>query len=68
MSSVETMVVFQRSGGIVQPIRDNEVVSIARTVRQLLDAAGASAGARPSYAPPPPAAAAPPAGPDGARA
>jgi hypothetical protein len=47
MSSVETMVVFQRSGGMVQPIRDNEVVSIARTVKQLLDsagAAGASAG------------------------
>jgi hypothetical protein len=42
MSSVETMVVFQRSGGMVQPIRDNEVVSIARTVRQLLDAAGAA--------------------------
>jgi hypothetical protein len=48
MSSVETMVVFQRSGGIVQPIRDNEVVSIARTVRQLLDAASAAAGARAS--------------------
>jgi len=48
MSSVETMVVFQRSGGMVQPIRDNEVVSIARTVRQLLDAAGAaSAGVIP---------------------
>jgi hypothetical protein len=42
MSNVETMVVFQRSGGMVQPIRDNEVVSIARTVKQLLDAAGAS--------------------------
>ena len=45
MSNVETMVVFQRSGGMVQPIRDNEVVSIARTVKQLLDAAEASAGA-----------------------
>lgn len=44
MSNVETMVVFQRSGGMVQPIRDNEVVSIARTVRQLLDAAEASSG------------------------
>ena len=43
MSNVETMVVFQRSGGMVQPIRDNEVVSIARTVKQLLDAAEASA-------------------------
>ena len=43
MSSVETMIVFQRSGGMVQPIRDNEVVSIARTVKQLLDAAEASA-------------------------
>lgn len=42
MSNVETMVVFQRSGGMVQPIRDNEVVSIARTVKQLLDAAAAS--------------------------
>jgi hypothetical protein len=36
------MVVFQRSGGMVQPIRDNEVVSIARTVKQLLEAAEAS--------------------------
>jgi hypothetical protein len=45
MSNVETMVVFQRSGGMVQPIRDNEVVSIARTVRQLLDAAEANARA-----------------------
>ena len=45
MSSAETMVVFQRSGGMVQPIRDNEVVAIARTVRQLLDAATASANA-----------------------
>jgi len=42
MSSVETMVVFQRSGGMVQPIRDNEVVSIARTVKELLDSAEAS--------------------------
>ena len=42
MSSVETMVVFQRSGGMVQPIRDNEVVSIARTVKQLIDAAQTS--------------------------
>jgi hypothetical protein len=43
MSSVETMVVFQRSGGTVQPIRDNEVLAIARTVKQLLEAAEASA-------------------------
>jgi nitroreductase len=42
MSNVETMVVFQRSGGMVQPIRDNEVVSIARTVKDLLGAAEAS--------------------------
>ena len=46
MSNAETMVVFQRSGGMVQPIRDNEVVSIARQVRQLLDAAAANAHAR----------------------
>jgi len=45
MSNVETMVVFQRSGGMVQPIRDNEVVSIARTVKQLLDAAAVQASA-----------------------
>ncbi|MBX3209402.1 MAG: DUF4350 domain-containing protein [Labilithrix sp.] len=48
MSNVETMVVFQRSGGMVQSVRDNEVVSIARTVKQLLDAAEAgAAGGRP---------------------
>ncbi len=41
MSNVETMVVFQRSGGMVQPIRDHEVVSIARTVKELLAAAEA---------------------------
>jgi hypothetical protein len=44
MSNAETMVVFQRSGGMVQPIRDNEVVSIARAVRQILDTARANAG------------------------
>jgi hypothetical protein len=44
MSNVETMVVFQRSGGMVQSVRDNEVVSIARTVKQVLDAAEANAG------------------------
>jgi hypothetical protein len=37
------MVVFQRSGGMVQPIRDNEVVSIARTVKELLDSVEARA-------------------------
>jgi hypothetical protein len=52
MSSVETMVVFQRSGGMVQPIRDNEVVSIARTVRQLLDAAQANAHGKSSLVAP----------------
>ncbi|MDF2692558.1 MAG: hypothetical protein K0S65_941 [Labilithrix sp.] len=41
MSNVETMVVFQRSGGMVQSVRDNEVVSMGRTVKQLLDAARA---------------------------
>jgi hypothetical protein len=45
MSNIETMVVFQRSGGMVQSVRDNEVVTIARTVTQLLDAArGAAKG------------------------
>jgi hypothetical protein len=43
MANVETMVVFQRSGGMVQSVRDNEVVSIARTVKQILDAAEATA-------------------------
>ena len=41
MANVETMVVFQRSGGMVQPIRDHEVVSMARTVKELLAAAEA---------------------------
>src|SRR5262249_8742765 len=44
MSNVETMVVFQRSGGMVQAIRDNEVVSIARSVRSILETANANAG------------------------
>jgi len=44
MSSAETMIVFQRSGGMVQSIRDNEVVSIARSVKDLLDAAEANHG------------------------
>ena len=43
MSSVETMVVFQRSGGMVQAVRDTEVVSIARTVKELLEAAESGA-------------------------
>jgi hypothetical protein len=42
MSNVETMVVFQRSGGMVQPVRDNEVVSMARTVKELLARAHAA--------------------------
>jgi hypothetical protein len=44
MSNVETMVVFQRSGGMVQSVRDSEVVSIARMVKQVLDVAEANAG------------------------
>lgn len=36
MSNVETMVVFQRSGGMVQSIRDAEVISISRTVKALI--------------------------------
>jgi hypothetical protein len=43
MSTVETMVVFQRSGGMMQPIRDTEIMSIARSVRLLIDAAEANA-------------------------
>lgn len=39
MSNVETMVVFQRSGGMVQSVRDGEVVSIARTVKEVLETA-----------------------------
>lgn len=41
MSTVETMVVFQRSGGRVPSVPDHEVVSMARTVEELLDAAEA---------------------------
>jgi hypothetical protein len=44
MANVETMVVFQRSGGMVQPVRDHEVVTMGRTVRQLLDTAKTNAG------------------------
>jgi hypothetical protein len=49
MGSVETMIVFQRNGGIVQSVRDQEVVSIGRTVKQLLESAQArtSGAARP---------------------
>jgi hypothetical protein len=47
MSNVETMVVFQRTGGTVQPIRDTEVVAMARTVKELL----AAAEARPAMDP-----------------
>lgn len=43
MSNVETMVVYQRSGGMVQAVRDNEVVSIARSMRQILEAAHSNA-------------------------
>jgi hypothetical protein len=46
MASVETMIVFQRSGGRVQPIRDSEVVSIARRMKQLLESAEKPADAR----------------------
>lgn len=54
MASVETMVVFQRSGGMVQPIRDHEVVTIARTVTDLLsraEQARASRGSRAAHGP-----------------
>lgn len=44
MSNVETMVVFQRSGGMVQSVRDQEVVSIGRTVMELIDAARSRRG------------------------
>jgi hypothetical protein len=43
MSNVETMVVYQRTGGMVQPVRDNEVVSIARSMRQILETAQSNA-------------------------
>jgi hypothetical protein len=43
MSNAETMVVSQRSGGTVQAIRDAEVVGMARSVRQILDAAETNA-------------------------
>jgi hypothetical protein len=45
MANVETMVVFQRSGGMVQSVRDNEVVSIARTVKHLVETAKANSAA-----------------------
>jgi hypothetical protein len=43
MSNVESMILFQRSGGRAQAIRDQEVVALARTVKGLLDAARAGA-------------------------
>jgi hypothetical protein len=46
MSNVDTMVVYQRTGGMVQPIRDNEVVSMSRSMRQLLDVAQSNAAVR----------------------
>ncbi|MEZ4262897.1 MAG: DUF4350 domain-containing protein [Polyangiaceae bacterium] len=46
MSTVETMVVFQRSGGMAQGVRDAEVLSIASTVQAVLGAARARVGAK----------------------
>ncbi len=46
MSNVETMIVYQRGGGMGQPVRDHEVVSIARTVKRLLESAEANRHAR----------------------
>ncbi len=46
MSNVETMVVYQRNGGVVQSIRDAEVVSIANETRRVLDAVLANADSR----------------------
>lgn len=47
MSSVETMIVSARNGGAGKPVRDAEVVAMARTVRDLLQRArGASAHGR----------------------
>lgn len=48
MSNVENMILFQRTGGRVQTIRDNEVVTLAHTVRHLIDATRA-AHAAPSH-------------------
>jgi hypothetical protein len=50
MSNVETMVVFQRSGGMVQSVRDNEVLSIAETVAKLIDTARARSTGGPTSA------------------
>lgn len=47
MANIETMVVFQRSGGMVQSVRDQEVVSIAHTVRRLVDSARANSAGTP---------------------
>lgn len=46
MSTVETMVVFQRSGGMAQGVRDAEVLSIASTAEAVLGAARARAEGR----------------------
>jgi hypothetical protein len=46
MSNVETMVVYQRTGGMVQPVRDNEVVTIAKSMRQILDTAQSNVAVR----------------------
>ena len=43
MANIETMVVFQRSGGMVQSVRDQEVVTIAHTVRRIVDTARTNA-------------------------
>lgn len=50
MSNVENMILFQRTGGRVQSIRDGEVVTLAHTVNQLIDATAArpSTGNMPS--------------------
>lgn len=45
MSNVENMILFQRTGGRVQSIRDGEVVTLAHTVNQLISA---TAGRPPS--------------------
>ena len=37
MSTIETMIVMQRSGGMVQSVRDQEVVTIAHTVKRLVE-------------------------------
>lgn len=46
MSNVETMVVYQHTGKIVQPIRDEEVLAMGDAVRRILDRARSAAAAR----------------------